>query len=191
MSPSFIFSGMGMPSFGLGHFSPLYFFEQEFYFVFPLVAGTDAAVQVGSAAGADPLALGFADRLERDEQVDLLDQDLFQVDLVVLVKNVFQLLFFEGGAALVDYFLGKEDDVEAGIDLEFELLQAAHANQGNGRFDLALGLDALVLALEKYLVVDPFEKKAFLLQQMGAVDVDGIVQRVALFGNFVDIYYHF
>jgi hypothetical protein len=31
---SFIFSCMGMSSLGLGHRSPLYFFKQEFYFVF-------------------------------------------------------------------------------------------------------------------------------------------------------------
>jgi hypothetical protein len=30
----FIFSGMGMSSFWLGHFSPLYFFKQKLYFVF-------------------------------------------------------------------------------------------------------------------------------------------------------------
>jgi hypothetical protein len=30
----FIFSGMGMSSFRLGHFSPLYFFKQKLYFIF-------------------------------------------------------------------------------------------------------------------------------------------------------------
>jgi hypothetical protein len=29
----FIFSGMGMSAFWLGHFSPLYFFKQELYFI--------------------------------------------------------------------------------------------------------------------------------------------------------------
>jgi hypothetical protein len=191
MGSSFIFSGMGMSSFGLGHFSPLYFFKQEFYFIFCLFARAGAVIQVGAAAGADPLAVAFADGLEGNEQIDLFDQYFFQIDLVVFVKDIFQFLFIQDGAALLYHFTGEKDDIETGIDFQFKLLQAAYANQGNGRLDLALGLDALVLVLEKYLVVDPFEKKAFVLEQLGAVDVNGVVQRVALIGDFIDVYYHF
>jgi hypothetical protein len=190
MSPSFILPGMGMSPFWLGHVLPLRFFKQEFYFVLCLVAGAGATVQVGSATGADALAFNFADRLEGDEQVYLFDQDLLQVDLVVFIENIFQLFFLEGSAALVDHFLREKDDVEVGMDLEFERLQAADADQGYGGLDLALSLDALVLFFEKDLVFDTFEEIAVVFEQLGIVDVDGIVQGVAFFGNLVDVYYH-
>jgi hypothetical protein len=191
VGPAFIFPGMGMPAFRLGHISPLHFFEQEFYFVLCLVAGTGAPVQIGAAAGANALAIGAADGLEGNEQVDLLDQDLFQVDLVIVVKDVFQVVLVEGGAALLDHFFGEQDDVEAGMDLELELLQAADANQGNGGLDIALGLDALVLSLEQDLVIDAFEEKTSFLDQVGIVQISAIVQRIALLGDFVDVYYHY
>jgi hypothetical protein len=188
---SFIFSGMGMSSFWLGHMSPLYFFKQEFYFVFILFALAGAMVQIGTAAGADPAAFGFAYRFEGNEQIDLFDQYLFQVDLVVFVKNVFQFLFIQCRVALIHHFAGEKDDVESGIDFQVKLLQAADANQGDGCFDLALGLDALVLPLEEDLVIDPLQKKAFVLEQLGAVDLNRVVQCIALIGDFVDVYYHF
>jgi hypothetical protein len=144
-------------------------------------------VQVGAATGADPFAVGVADRFEGDEKVDLLDQDFFQVDLVVLKKNVLQFLFFQRRAAQVDQFLGKKDDIEAGVDLEFELFQAAYANEGNRGFDFALGLDALVFPFKEYLVIEPFQEKAFVFQQLGAVYFNGVVQRKALFRYSVDI----
>jgi hypothetical protein len=183
----FIFPGMGMSSFRLGHFSPLYFFEQKLYFIFCFFAGAGALVQVGAATGAYPLAAGMADGFEGNKEIDLFDQEFFQVDLVVLEKNIFQLFFFKGRAAQVGQFLGKKDDVKAGVDLEFELFQAADACQRNGGFDLPLGLDALVFPFEEYLVVEPFQEKTLVFQQKGAVQIDGVVQRIALLINSVDI----
>jgi hypothetical protein len=145
--PSFIFSGMGMSSFGLGHLSPLYFFKQEFYFIFILFALAGTVVQVGAATGADPFAFGFTDWFEGSEQIDLFDQYLFQVDLVVFIKNIFQFLLIQGGVALIHHFTGEKDNVETGIDFQVELFQAADANQRDGSLDFTLGLNALVLQL--------------------------------------------
>ena len=86
--------------------------------------------------------------------------------------------------------IGKKDNIKPGVDFELKLFQATDAKQGNRGFDFALGLDTLVFPFKKYLIIKTLQKKTLILQQMGAVDINGVVQRIAFFRNSVDIDNH-
>ncbi len=139
-----------------------------------------------AADGADPLAALGAEGLGGKGQVQLLEDDLFEVDLVVPIKKLVHVRLIQGFLELL-VFLGEEDEVEAGIDRELERLGATGAGDAQPGRDPALDPDLLGDFADDQNGVNRLEEGRGLFDEVLALELEFAVDRQAVLRDFIDV----
>jgi len=183
---------MGVPSFWVGHLTLIP--HKIFKLLQPWILLLDQAGAIAFPADlptdrADTLTVRGAERLEREGQVELLEDDLAEVDLVIMVKDPADIVLLQLFFHQIDLF-GDVDKVERRIDGKLKGAEASAADETQPGSHLSLDPDLIADFPDEDIGMGRRKKDGVFLDQVDIEELEVLGDGEPFFRDLVDINNH-